>query len=484
MSAALQVRELAVHAGAATLVQGVSFELGAGQALCVLGESGSGKSLMVQALMASLPAGLRSSGEVRLQGRVHDEAARRAAWGRQIALLPQEPSAALDPSMRAWPQVAEVYRWLRGLAAPAARQQAQADLARLGLPAAAQQRHPHQLSGGMAQRVALAATLAGGTPLLVVDEPTKGLDTERRDQVLALLQAAMAAGAAVLAITHDVAVARALGGQLLVMRGSQVIEQGPASERLRQPQHDYTRALLAADPATWAARPAARPDTGRPVLLQAHGLALQRGGQQLFEGVNLAVRAGERWAIQGPSGAGKTSLGQVLLGLLRPSAGQVLRAPQLPRLGLQKLYQDPLAAFAPHITLGTGLADFLRLHRLPAAALHALRERLGLPAALLQRLPQAVSGGELQRLALLRVMLLKPALLFADEPSSRLDPITQRDVLQLLQAQLDAEGTALLLVTHDAALAAHVAEHRLQLGATGKHLHASAADRTASRQIR
>lgn len=465
MSATLEVRDLSVHAGGTPLVQGVSFEIPPGGALTVLGESGSGKSLMAQALLARLPAGLRSGGELRLQGRTMDATSLRAAWGRRIALLPQEPWAALDPTMRVGAQVAEVHRWVRGLDAGAAQHAAAEALAGLGLAAPVLRRHPHQISGGMAQRVALAATLAGGAPLVLVDEPTKGLDTERRDEVVALLRGVMAAGGAVLTITHDVAVARALGGQLLVMREAGVVEQGEAAAVFAAPRHAYTRELIAADPANWAPRrAAAAPADGAP-LIEARGLSLARGGQRLFDGLDLRIGRGERWALLGPSGAGKTSLGNVLLGLLPPDAGELRRAPGLAPLALQKLYQDPLAAFAPQVPLGQALEDFRRRHRLPAARLHTLRERLGLPAALLERRPAAVSGGELQRLALLRVMLLEPALLFADEPSSRLDPITQRDVMRLLQIELDTHGTALLLVTHDSALAAHMAEHRLRIGA-------------------
>lgn len=464
MSALLTARDLAVRAGRDVLVQGVSFTLEAGGCLTLLGESGSGKSLILQALMAALPAGLEMHGEVWLDGQAVDAAARRAAWGRRIAWLPQEPGAALDPTQRAAARVAEVYRGLHGRGAREAERAAAADLARLGLPPAAATRYPHQLSGGMAQRVALAATLAAGAPLLLADEPTKGLDAARRAAVVAQFQAVQAAGGAVLVITHDVALARALGGQVLVLCGAGVAEQGPAAQVLHAPRAAYTRELLAADPAGWPARAAAGPARDGPALVQGLGLTLARGGQTLFDGLHLAIHRGERWAIQGPSGAGKSSLGNLLLGLLSPDAGRVRRAPGLGPLAFQKLYQDPLAAFPPHVTLRCALDDLLRRHRLPWARLQALREALGLADGLLERRPQAVSGGELQRLALLRVMLLEPALLFADEPTSRLDPITQREVLALLQRQLDASGAALLLVTHDAALAAHVAERRIVLG--------------------
>lgn len=463
-TALLDVNGLAVRvddAAGRLLVDEVSFRLEPGQVLCLLGESGSGKSLLAQAVMGTLPAGLRAQGSIGLAGSVTPAGrtqARRAAWGRRIALLPQEPWAALDPTMRAQAQVAETHRFVRGLPAPEAAAAARQDLARLGLAAAAGHL-PHQLSGGMAQRVAFAATTAAGAPVLIVDEPTKGLDASLRDQVVALLQGVLAGGGALLVITHDVAVARALGGRVAVMRDAQVLEMGEAAQVLAAPAHAYTRALLAAEPARWPARPPApAAPPGSAPLLRAHGVTQRFGAQLLFENLDLAVHEGERVALVGPSGCGKTSLGNVLLGLQRPAAGRVERRPGSPPHGMQKLYQDPLAAFAPRLVLRQALHDLLQRHRLPAAAVPPLLQQLGLDDALLDRRPAQVSGGELQRIALLRLLLLQPVLVFADEPTSRLDPLTQQQTMALLTSTLAASGGALLLVTHDADLAEKVAD--------------------------
>ncbi|NDY92535.1 ABC transporter ATP-binding protein [Ideonella livida] len=467
MTPLLALRGLGVWAGGQALLQDVSLRLAPGGALCVLGQSGSGKSLLVQAVLAQLPAGLRATGEVVVQGRVLDETARRAAWGRQLAVLPQEPVVALNPCLRADSQVAEVHRWVLRRPAAQAWAAARQALQALGLPPAVQSRWPHQLSGGMAQRVALAAALAGGAPLVLADEPTKGLDPQRRDEVVAQLQAVRAAGGAVLVVTHDLTVARALGDQVLVVNGQGVVEQGPADEVLQRPRQAYTRALLAADPSAWAARPAARPPAAAATpLLQAQGLRWAGRGPALHgaAGLDLTVQAGERWALLGPSGVGKTSLGQLLLGLARPDAGQVQRASGLGPQAFQKLYQDPISAFAPQRSLRRSLQALLRLHRLPERALWQGCEALGLSPDLLARWPQAVSGGELQRVALLRVLLLRPALIFADEPTSRLDPLTQQRVLGVLDRELQARGTALLLVTHEPGLARHLTDRALTLG--------------------
>ena len=467
MTALLDVSDLEVrvdNAAGRPLVNEVSFRLEAGQVLSLLGESGSGKSLLAQAVMGTLPAGLRAHGSIGLAGSVTPAGrteARRAAWGRRIALLPQEPWAALDPTMRAQAQVAETHRFVRGLPARDAAAAALQDLARLGLAAAAGHL-PHQLSGGMAQRVAFAATTAAGAPVLIVDEPTKGLDVGLRDQVVALLQGVVAGGGALLVITHDVAVARSLGGRVAVMRDAEVVEMGEAEQVLAAPAHAYTQALLAAEPARWPARPPALPRAGAP-LLQAHGVTQRFGRHVLFENLDLAIHAGERVALVGPSGSGKTSLGNVLLGLQRPASGRVERLPGGSPHGLQKLYQDPLAAFAPKLLLRQALQDLLRRHHLPPAAVPPLLQRLGLDDALLDRLPSQVSGGELQRIALLRLLLLQPVLVFADEPTSRLDLLTQQQTLALMLSTLEAAGGALLLVTHDPVLADKVAERCIAL---------------------
>jgi peptide/nickel transport system ATP-binding protein len=198
-------------------------------------------------------------------------------------------------------------------------------------------------------------------------------------------------------------------------------------------------------------------------VVEGRGLAKRYGAQRLFAGIDLALGAGEVVALTGPSGTGKSTLGNILLGLVPPEAGTVRRAAGLAPFALQKLYQDPLAAFAPAMALGDALAAVIRRHRLDPVLATRLRERLRLPPALLARRPDQVSGGELQRFALLRALLLDPVLLFADEPTSRLDLVTQADVMALLREVVADTGMALLLVTHDAAMAGKVARRAVAL---------------------
>lgn len=456
----LTVDALSVFAGDRPLVDRASLELDAGGAFTLLGETGSGKSLLLSAIAGTLPTELRASGHVTLLGErtAADRASsRQAHWGRTLAVLPQEPWLALDPTMRILPQVAEGYHRVQRRPADAARRQAREDLGRLSLPHAAE-RYPFMLSGGMAQRAAFAATRTSGGRLVLVDEPTKGLDATLRDGLVELLHGVVADGGALFTITHDVHVARALGGTVAVMLDGRVVESGPATQVLSAPAHEYTRRLLAAEPERWAPRPA--PPLGAPVVT-ARGLAKSFGAHQVFTDIDVTVHAGERLAITGPSGSGKTTLGNVLLGLAAADRGSVTRPQGRPAWKFQKLYQDPVAAFAPRATIRQSLADVVSLHRLEWSGVEGYMQRLRLGADLLDRRPDQVSGGELQRFALARVLLLKPDVVFADEPTSRLDPISQQDTLDVLVHETQRSGAALMLVTHDPAIAANVGQEVL-----------------------
>ncbi len=273
----------------------------------------------------------------------------------------------------------------------------------------------------------------------------------------------VAAGGTVLVITHDLALARQMGGDLAVMLEGKIIEAGEAADVLNAPSHDYTRRLIAAEPENWASRVGTAPEDTDPILI-ASGLAKTRGGKLLFSGQDLSLRPGEIVGITGPSGSGKSSLGDVLLGLLKADAGQVTRLPQAKPVRYQKLYQDPPSAFPQKIPLGEAIADLVRLHRLDASRVQPLMERLRLSPVLLTRLPTEVSGGELQRFALLRVLLLDPVFLFADEPTSRLDLVTQQETIDLLTELARERNCAVLLVSHDAVMIEKTCDRQVQIG--------------------
>ncbi|CAH2601833.1 ABC transporter ATP-binding protein [Rhodovastum atsumiense] len=464
MTRDLVVEGLEVRSADAALVRGVGLRARAGVPLSLIGETGSGKTLVAEAVMGTLAPDLAARGRIVLEGVAYDAAdpgPRRGLWGRGLALLPQEPWLALDALMRGVFQVEEVHRFVRGAGREAALRAALEDLAGLGLQAAAR-KFPFQLSGGMAQRVALAATRATAAPVLLADEPTKGLDAALRDTVGALLRVQAETGGVLLTITHDIALVRALGGEVAVMLEGEIVEHGPVAQVLDAPRHAYTRRLLAAEPAAWPARlPVA---TGAPVL-QADGIGVTLGGRRVLHDLSLQVREGEWISVTGPSGSGKTTLGNLLLGLRRADAGRVRRAAHLPAIRFQKVYQDPVASFAPRRSLRAALRDVARRHGRPDKAWQALLPALRLSEALLDRRPDQVSGGELQRFALARALLVQPAFLFADEPTSRLDPVSQQETIALMQRACGESGCAVLLVTHDPALAARTADRCLELQA-------------------
>ncbi|WP_299622119.1 ABC transporter ATP-binding protein [Pelagibius sp.] len=458
----IAVDALSVFFGATRLLGPVSFRVAAGETLVIMGETGAGKSLTAQAILGTLPKELRAEGKVTINGRQVDTLSptdRSALWGRDIATLPQEPWLALDPLMQAGRQVAEAHRYVAGLPPEGARNACVRDFETLGL-VGAERRLPGALSGGMAQRVAFAAATAGRAPILLADEPTKGLDAERHARVVGLLTQVPKDGGALLVITHEAAVARALGGNIIVLRDGRVIEQGQTDQILAKPQEPYTQDLLAADPQAWP-RSGTAPDGA--VVLTAEGLAVTRGDRVLIEGFDLSLRAGERVAVTGPSGVGKTTLLDTLAGLIAPARGNVQRAKSLGRHAVQKLYQDPPAAFPPHVPLEQSLRDVARLHGVTWDRVTEYLIALNLLPDLLERRPDAVSGGELQRISVARALTVGPVVLLADEPTSRLDPITQRQTLELLAGITEAKGISIVLVTHHAAIAENWAHQSIEL---------------------
>jgi len=464
----LQARDVSVTVAAEMLVQPVSLTLKTGRPFTILGETGSGKSLLAQAIIGTLPQGLQAHGQVeidthRLDLRHNPKCQQRQFWGRVLAVLPQEPWLALDPLMPAQSQVAEGYALVRHLPWRQARQRAQTALSDLDL-AGAEGKRPDQLSGGMAQRLAFAAARASGARIVVADEPTKGLDIERRDDIIALLQREIDEGGALFTITHDLELARRLGGDLAIMLQGKIVEQGKTEEILARPRHDYTRRLIKADPACWQPL-APQPIKRRTPILTARNLSVHRGGRLLFSNLDIELHPGEIVGVFGPSGCGKSTLGDILLGLATPDTGQVIRTGSLAPIRFQKLYQDPPAAFSRHATLNQLLHDLIKRQKLDTSRIRPLMQKMRLPEQILHRRADEVSGGELQRLALLRLLLLDPVFLFADEPTSRLDLITQEEITRLLVDFTRETGCATLLVSHDRMLLEKSADRLLSLAA-------------------
>lgn len=469
--AALTIAHLSIHnRSGAALVDDVSLSVPRGGVLTLIGETGSGKSLIAQAVFGLLPAGLSVSGTITIGGHQPipaSEPKRLAAlWREQIMLIPQEPSAALDPTMRVKRQMA-----LAGLAEEAIKPA----LAAFDLPGSTADAYPFTLSGGMAQRVLVASALGVGAPIVVADEPTKGLDADRVTQAIVTLKRLLAAGRSLLVITHDRRLAEELPGELAIIRNGRVEEHSPSAELLSAPQSDYARTWLAADPRHWPRCHRCCDMTN--LALSAHGLAFGwPKGAMLFEDLDLHLPKGGVLAISGPSGSGKSTLGDILLGLRRPIAGSVEwagvdivadpSAIRSRRQRYQKLHQDPIRAFVPHLTFARQLLALqdVKSGLSVARDLPPLLERLKVNERLMNRRPGEVSGGEAQRLALARILLLDPVAIVADEPTSRLDPVVQRETMQLLRTAVDQQGLGLVLISHDQTLLAAIADDHLALG--------------------
>ncbi|MFX0545637.1 nickel ABC transporter ATP-binding protein NikE [Roseovarius sp. S1116L3] len=488
----LDIRDLTVRyadrrAAAPVAVRDAALSIVPGEALSIIGASGAGKSALAGALVGLLP-NAKVTGSALWQGA--DGAAcdllslpqRRicALRGREIGMIFQDPATALDPVMRAGAQVAEPMRIHLGLNATEARQRATALLARVGLPDphASYDAYPHQLSGGMRQRVTIAATLASGPRLLIADEPTTALDAPLRAGILDLLDGLRReTGMALLTVTHDMDAVRRLGGRVLVMEAGKIVEAGPVDDMLRAPQKGATRALI--DAARPLPPPAAIPFTAP--LLEIAGLTVRYGpGRPAVRGVDMHIARGETLALVGASGSGKSTLARAALGLEPAAHGAVciggtdiagLRGAALRQMRprIQMVFQDPVTSLDPRRRLGRQVADPLCNYGRSADDARVARAftQVGLAPELMLRLPHEVSGGQRQRAAIARALALDPDILVVDEGLSALDSVQSAAILALLRAEQARRGLAILFVTHDLKAARAIA-HRIAVMEAGR----------------
>ena len=480
----LELRDVSIAFGtAAPVVRGVSFAIRRGETFGLVGESGSGKSLCAFAVLGLLPGGARvlPGGSVRFDGRELTglpEAEMRPLRGRRIAMVFQDPMAAMTPTLAAGEVVAETLRAHLGLRGAEQRARVAALFAEVGLDPALAARYPHQLSGGQQQRVMIAAALAGEPALLLADEPTTALDATVQAQVLALLAELVAKrGLAMLFVSHDLAVVARMADRVGVMHRGDLVEEGPVAEVLGAPRAEPTRALLAARAALHRAPPAPPPP---PPLLTVEDLAVEYPGAGLFarparvvSGISLAVAPGRVVGIVGESGSGKTTVGKALVGLARPAGGRILLGGRPLPQGLagrrsaeaqrvQMIFQNPYGSLSPRRTIAATLAEPLERLGHPAAerrdrAAAALAE-VALPPDHLDRYPHQLSGGQRQRIAIARALLAEPSVLICDEIVSALDVPIQVQVLRLLRAVQARRRIAMLFITHDLQVLAHLAQ--------------------------
>ncbi|WP_375449630.1 dipeptide ABC transporter ATP-binding protein [uncultured Devosia sp.] len=505
MNPLLSVRDLRVgfgrDPGANEVVRGVSFDLEAGQTLAIVGESGSGKSVTALSInrLVDFGGGRITSGSIMLQRAAAAPMDITAASerdmarirGNDIAMIFQEPMTSLNPIQTVGTQIAESFRLHRGLTGRQAEAAARDALDRVRIPDAARRLryYPHQLSGGMRQRVMIAIALATNPRLLIADEPTTALDVTVQAQIMALLaQLRRETGMSMIFITHDLGLVAGIADTIMVMQHGVAVEQGDLSQVLDQPRHDYTRHLLGAVPHFRAGR-AVRTDgqaKGEPVV-GVEGLAVRfpvsagpfrrpLGAVHAVDGVDFALRAGETLAIVGESGSGKSTTARALLGLVPPTRGAIAvhasRARGKNHRPVQMVFQDPFASLNPRLTVRSLLAEPAIAAGLPndaalQASMLALLQRVGLPGDALTRYPHEFSGGQRQRLCIARALMLNPEIVVLDEAVSALDVSVQAKVLQLLVELQTEFGLAYLFISHDMAVVERIA-HRIAVMYAGQ----------------
>lgn len=498
----IDVQQLAVDyafSGQVThAVRNVSFSVGQGETVAIVGESGSGKSTLANAILGLLPDNARiTQGQLRVNGTdlAHaSERQKRQLRGRVIGLVPQDPMVSLNPTLRIGQQIGEALILAHGSRYPSVDADIIELLQQVGLdkPELRARQYPHELSGGMRQRVLIAIALAGNPRLIIADEPTSALDVTVQRKILDHLQKLVSErGISLLIITHDLGVASDRADRILVMKQGELVEQGAPKAILTNPQHDYTRALLAAAPAFSQRRPLAQrhtpPSDKAPILSlrnvgKVFDLPKIKGQDPQFtalQDLTLNVYPGQTLAIVGESGSGKSTALRIALGLEKPSSGRVLFEQQdvtdlnwrdfRPlRKRMQLVQQNPFAALDPRFTIFDSIVEpLVSFGLLKGAALEqAARElisRVHLPVSYLDRLPRELSGGQRQRVAIARALALQPDLLLLDEPVSALDVSVQAQILDLLEELQRELGIAYVLVSHDLAVVANVAHQVLVL---------------------
>ena len=472
----LNVESLSIHYGDTAVVDELSFSIDRGESVGLVGESGSGKSQTALAVLGLLPKRARLSGSICFDGTELVAAAEEKfnqLRARRIGMVFQDPMQALNPYLRVGRQLREILV-RHGLARGRDVDDRVIEmLTRVGLPDAERQfrSYPHQLSGGMRQRVMLASALIAKPDLLIADEPTTALDVTVQAQILDLLEE-VRDDTALLLITHDLGVVAGHCERMLVLESGRLVDSGATTSLFASPGHAHTRTLLAAAPRIDRSDiPVAA--TGRSVLgVDSVSVSYaERGNERLqaVRDVSLSLRNGETVAIVGESGSGKSSLVRAMLGLVPMEAGRVVYAGEplegpvksrakAQRRDLQLVFQDPVSALNPQMRVRALIGESLLVHE-PGLSLQArlarvneALEQVGLNDQYLERYPHELSGGQAQRVAIARALILGPKVLVCDEAVAALDGSVRQQVLELLRTIQANTGLSILFITHDLAV--------------------------------
>ena len=470
----------------AEAVTDVSLELAAGEILCLVGESGSGKSVVGQSILGMLPRALPiTSGSLTFGGNPlppQRASAYHRIRSKEIATIFQDATASLDPVQRIGTQLGEIFE-VHGVPREERKPRILEALASVALavPERIYHAYPHQLSGGQAQRVVIAAALLLSPKILIADEPTTALDVTTQAEILALIdRLKVERGLGVLFITHDFGVVADIADRVAVMKDGQIVEQGTSAEVLHFPQDPYTQDLIA------AAQPRIRHGVASEngPLLEAEGISLTYRVGGIFNrreiaavrDVSLAVSPGKTVAVVGESGSGKSSLARCLLRLEDIDSGTIrFRGDDVTqrkgaelrsfRKSVQVVLQDPYAALNPRQTIRSAVAEGPIIHGVPRGEAHRKAEELleltGLSKQAADRYPQEFSGGQRQRICIARALAMEPEILIADEAVSALDVSIQAQILELFGQMQRTFGFAMLFITHDLRVARAISDEIL-----------------------
>lgn len=474
-------------------VKNISLSIDKGQTVALVGESGSGKSLTALSILQLLPYPHAShpSGSIKYNGQslvpMPSAIPMRQIRGNKIAMVFQEPMTSLNPLHTIEKQINEALILHKKMKPKAARARTLELLRLVALPQPEQRlsAYPHELSGGQRQRVMIAMALANEPDILIADEPTTALDVTVQAQILQLLKDLQSKlGMALLLITHDLGIVRKMADHVCVMKSGELVESGSALQVFSNPQHAYTRMLLAAEPKGHSV-PA--PDNA-PIVLQAENIktyfpikkGLFRrtiGHIRAVDDVSLTIRRGQTVGVVGESGSGKTTLG---LGLLKlgPATGKIefcgnaihaldRQAMRPLRRSLQIVFQDPYGSLSPRLSVEDIIAEGLDIHKLyktkaeRTERVQAAMREVGLDESMRSRYPHEFSGGQRQRIAIARAIILQPQLIVLDEPTSALDMSVQAQIVDLLRDLQQKHGLAYLFISHDLRVVRALSNHVL-----------------------
>lgn len=458
---AIQVRGLHVAIDGKDIIRGVDLTIPTNATVAVVGESGSGKSVTAKALSGLLPERSQTSGEYELFGEPVNLAAGERAWrtirGTTIVWLPQDPFSSLDPLRRIGQQIADGLRKSdQSYDHHSTRDAVISLLTDVGLDSAVADAYPHELSGGMRQRVAIAAALAPQPRMLIADEPTTALDASTQQTVLDLLESLRASRhMTMLLITHDLALAVERADHLVVFHDGLVVEEGDREQVVHHPKSAYTRELLEAHAKLHVGT---RTEPGKDVVIAQHVMKTFAGATvPAVDDVSLHVRAGEIVGLVGESGSGKSTVARCLVGLETPDSGSIAYVDAQgnhvawSREQAQLVFQNPYGSLNPTMTVRRTLTEALKISGKPHddAAIRSLMSKVGLESNLIDRKPGTLSGGQCQRVAIARALAPEPKLLVADEAVTALDANIQTHVLETMLDLRERLGLAILFISHD-----------------------------------